>query len=658
MLLPRSLRRLLPPAVLGLACLAVLYLLRGPPDGGPGAAGTGNDPAGLVSRSAAKDASAASRRAPFLLAAGGVVVDAGPDTSTGAGRAASHVQVIRFEFPAFGVRPPSFLDPLHRALFFQGEAPAASWRRATQLSCAAVGALGEGAAEAGRRLGGMPRGPGRPAGAPAPPPPLAPLPPVVWHAVGFDQWSGRPEDSLRGLTPAGRRGLTELCAAAANGPADDFFAGTSDPGLWIFHAPLHTTGRSSIRTNVPVGKCGPSTWGDFQHPLPVVPVAVDLRVPLGCMFQHLIDAGLPRLAMMAEFLPELGANELTVLTGEVPFAPHTATVNPGPTCTPGSARAGDLLWAGIGLAGPGRRLPSIRQSSAGLFPRAELEAVCVLPDLPEAHEAAAPAPPAPDSEGALFLAKEFVTFAEVPIWHPVLWWRIRGLLLRRARGFRPPGREGQWPDSPAPAGALPRHPDRLVFLQRATGAQNGRSLPNELAIWRMLEAEPWVRTYRHPDGSLHRVPLRPVFFEAGRATEDNPPPAPPGPSGAGSLLSAAPLFERAAVLLGPHGGAFYNMLLCPPGAAVIELMPAHHEFHLFPLLAGVLGHWHWWHAAGPGWLPATGPGGEAAPARDNALASVDTVRRLLLRALAEPVDWPPVPHPLDPLAAPEPSKSS
>jgi len=83
----------------------------------------------------------------------------------------------------------------------------------------------------------------------------------------------------------------------------------------------------------------------------------------------------------------------------------------------------------------------------------------------------------------------------------------------------------------------------IILLSRRWTRNAGRRLLNEDAIVEFLA------------GRFGR--RRVVHFGNGRV----------------DLTTASRLFSRAAAVVGVHGGAFYNIILAPPGCVVVELMP-------------------------------------------------------------------------------------
>ena len=81
----------------------------------------------------------------------------------------------------------------------------------------------------------------------------------------------------------------------------------------------------------------------------------------------------------------------------------------------------------------------------------------------------------------------------------------------------------------------------VILLTRAKAHNSGRSLTNQDDVLHFL---------------LHRYEKRSVLFKGGY-----------------SLDESIALFSRARIIIGVHGGAFYNMLFAPKGTHIVEILP-------------------------------------------------------------------------------------
>lgn len=153
-----------------------------------------------------------------------------------------------------------------------------------------------------------------------------------------------------------------------------------------------------------------------------------------------------------------------------------------------------------------------------------------------------------------------VLSCDVPPLHPTLWRAARDMVL----GDGLP---------------LSGHPRTIVLISRGPDVVTGggRNIVNQDEVASELRAL----------GARHDPPLRVVLYEHARC---------PGAE------CAIYTFAHARLVVGSHGGAFYNQLFVPEGAGIIEVMPTGKNgdvMHANPsnpivwLQANVLGQSYW-----------------------------------------------------------------
>ena len=81
----------------------------------------------------------------------------------------------------------------------------------------------------------------------------------------------------------------------------------------------------------------------------------------------------------------------------------------------------------------------------------------------------------------------------------------------------------------------------VILLTRAKAHNSGRSLTNQEDVLHFL---------------LHRYEKRSVLFKGGYSLDDS-----------------IAMFSKAKIIIGVHGGAFYNMLFAPKGTHIVEILP-------------------------------------------------------------------------------------
>lgn len=157
--------------------------------------------------------------------------------------------------------------------------------------------------------------------------------------------------------------------------------------------------------------------------------------------------------------------------------------------------------------------------------------------------------------GELFGAKQLVVSCKAPSLHPYLWQRAQYLL--------------KLPHLVDPEKFKPR---RILYLTRKRGTMNGgRKVVNEGPLEGHLKQFAQTHGYEYT-----------TFIHSDYKT----------------LEATMELWSTAAVVIGPHGGAFSNLLFAPKGCMVIEFLPNGAIFtgttfkdHLAPYMqAMVLGH--------------------------------------------------------------------
>ena len=154
-------------------------------------------------------------------------------------------------------------------------------------------------------------------------------------------------------------------------------------------------------------------------------------------------------------------------------------------------------------------------------------------------------------------AREYYSFCDAPAWHPIIWNQMKQL-LRTDESVPVAGRK------------------KLVYLQRNANARNGgRKISNEKEFVELLEHQTRSRGLDGADA----FELELVTFDSSKLPE---------------VQDNIDFFKDVAVLIGPHGGAFYNMMYCPPGTIVIEFIPRKTPFFLFAQMSSMLGHEHWY----------------------------------------------------------------
>lgn len=154
-------------------------------------------------------------------------------------------------------------------------------------------------------------------------------------------------------------------------------------------------------------------------------------------------------------------------------------------------------------------------------------------------------------------AREYYSLCDTPGWHPILWTEMKRMLRS---------------DESVPV--VQRR--KIVYLQRNANARNGgRRISNEAELIEVLKHQ--TRTRGLADGQS--VELELVVFDSSQL-----------PTVADNIA----FFRDAAVIIGPHGGAFYNMMYCPRGTVVVEFLPRRTVFFLFAQMSSMLGHEHWY----------------------------------------------------------------
>jgi len=176
-------------------------------------------------------------------------------------------------------------------------------------------------------------------------------------------------------------------------------------------------------------------------------------------------------------------------------------------------------------------------------------------------------------------ARRFFSVCDIPGWHPILWRQMRELL-----GAPTFPKEGQ-------------QRTRVLYLPRGQDARNGRTVVND------KEVQDTVRAAAAKYG-----------LEYGEFNARN----------YASVDALIADLASVRLMVGMHGGAFYNMMFAAAGLDVVEFVPSHVTFFLFHIMADMLGHRHWFLPTSGGTIPA------------------DKLGRILDRALASP------PPPFDP----------
>ena len=167
-------------------------------------------------------------------------------------------------------------------------------------------------------------------------------------------------------------------------------------------------------------------------------------------------------------------------------------------------------------------------------------------------------------------ARLYYSFCDAPGWHPILWQQMQQII--RA-------------DTSVPLSQR----KKIVYLQRNKGTHNGgRTVSNEAELISAIQrAAPGYEVISFDSASYPTPEDTRAFFKDVRA------------------------------LVGPHGGAFYNMMWCGSDTAMIEFVPSRTHFFLFAQMANML-HQHHWFMAMP----------------ENGNINVDDVQTILQKELA------------------------
>ena len=153
--------------------------------------------------------------------------------------------------------------------------------------------------------------------------------------------------------------------------------------------------------------------------------------------------------------------------------------------------------------------------------------------------------------------RRFYSVCDIPGWNPILWQQMRLAL-----------------GAPVHVPAAER--TRVVYLPRGDDARNGRPVQNDGDVRAAVQAAAERHGYQYA-----------VFDRANMPT----------------VADVIAFFRGARLIVGMHGGAFYNMMFAPAGLDVVEFIPHSVTFFLFHIMADMLGNRHWFLPSNEGSIP-------------------------------------------------------